>query len=93
MVMDPYMLADKRGSAHSSAFEDSPVRTSPTKGKYAPSLPVIDENAKGYDNDGREQIVRIKFNWRTSCIFRSDGHLDFISSNNTVYSTRNLDFE
>ena len=56
-------------------------------------MPIIDENSIGFGSDSPNRIVKIKFNWRTSFIFRSDGHMDFISSNNTVYSTRNLDFE
>ena len=46
----------------------------------------------GGEPDG-PTISRVKFYWRTTFIFRSDGHLDYIGSNNTVYSTRNLDFE
>lgn len=38
-------------------------------------------------------IERVKFNRRTTVVFRSDGQIDFISSNNVVYSSRNIDFK
>ena len=37
-------------------------------------------------------ITRIKFSRRCTTVFRSDGHVDFIGTNNIVYSSRNIDF-
>ena len=39
------------------------------------------------------QITKVKFYRRNTIIFRSDGQIDFIGSNNVVYSSRNIDFE
>ena len=38
-------------------------------------------------------IDRVKFNQRTTFIFKSDGQMDYITSNNIVFSTKNLDFD
>lgn len=38
-------------------------------------------------------ITRVKFSRRNTIVFRSDGHVDFVVSNNVVYSSRNIDFK
>ena len=38
-------------------------------------------------------ITRVKFHRRNTTIFRSDGQIDFLGSNNVVYSSRNIDFK
>jgi len=43
-------------------------------------------------NNGDIFIVKVKFYRRNTIVFRSDGQIDFIGSNNVVYSSRNIDF-
>lgn len=38
-------------------------------------------------------ITRVKFHRRNTIVFRSDGQIDFIGSNNVVYSSRNIDYK
>ena len=39
------------------------------------------------------KIVKVHFHWRRTLVYRSDGQVDFVTTNNVVYSSKMVDFQ